>query len=170
MTAWTYANIWESVAAAVPDQPAIVQGERVVSFAEFEAQADALATHLLAAGLQQQAKVAVYATNCPEFLIAYYAAFKAGLAPFNVNYRYGPEEVRYLFDNGDAEAVVFEAGFAAILDPIRAAMPGVKSWIAIGRDGIDAPIGRRISPRSPRTCPRHARSSRRGAATTKTCC
>ena len=120
MSAWTYANIWESVAAAVPDQPAIVQGERVVSFAEFEAQADALAAHLLAAGLQQQAKVAVYATNCPEFLIAYYAAFKAGLAPFNVNYRYGPEEVRYLLDNGDAEAVVFEAGFAPILDPIRA--------------------------------------------------
>ena len=81
MTAWTYANIWESVAAAIPDQPAIVQGERVVTFAEFEAQADALATHLLAAGLQQQAKVAVYATNCPEFLIAYYAAFKAGLIP-----------------------------------------------------------------------------------------
>src|ERR1700750_1604212 len=134
MSAWTYANIWESVAAAVPDQPAIVQGERIVSFAEFETQADAMAAHLLAAGLRQQAKVAVYATNCPEFLIAYYAAFKAGLAPFNVHYRYGPEEVRYLLDNGDAEAVVFEAGFAPILDPIRAAMPGVKSWIAIGRD------------------------------------
>jgi len=134
MTAWTYANIWESVAAAVPDEPAIIQGERVVSFAAFEAQADALAAHLIAAGLPQQAKVAVYASNCPEFLIAYYAAFKAGLAPFNVNYRYGPEEVRYLLDNGDAEAVVFEAGFASILDPIRAAMPGVKSWIAIGAD------------------------------------
>lgn len=134
MSAWTYANVWESVAAAIPDEPAIVQGERVVSFAEFEAQADALAAHLLAAGLPQQAKVAVYATNCPEFLIAYYAAFKAGLAPFNVNYRYGPAEVRYLLDNGDAEAVVFEAGFAPILDPIRAAMPGVKSWIAIGDD------------------------------------
>ena len=139
MSAWTYANIWESVAAAIPDEPAIVQGERVVTFAEFEAQADALATHLLAAGLQQQAKVAVYATNCPEFLIAYYAAFKAGLAPFNVNYRYGPAEVRYLLDNGDAEAVVFESGFAPILDPIRNDMPGVKSWMAIGRDGVDPP-------------------------------
>src|SRR4051812_6536598 len=109
MSAWTNANIWESVAAAIPDQPAIVQGDRVVSFADFDAQADALAAHLLAAGLGRHAKVAVYATNCPEFLIAYYAAFKAGLAPFNVNYRYGPAELRYLLDNGDAEAVVFEA-------------------------------------------------------------
>ena len=62
------------------------------------------------------------------------------MAPFNVNYRYGPSEVRYLLDNGDAEAVVFEAGFAPILDPIREEMPGVKSWIAIGRDGVDAPV------------------------------
>ena len=137
MSAWTYANIWESVATAIPDEPAIVQGERVVTFADFEAQADAIAAHLLAAGLQRQAKVAVYATNCPEFLIAYYAAFKAGLAPFNVNYRYGPAEVRYLLDNGDADAVVFESGFASILDPIRSGMPDVKSWVAIGADPPD---------------------------------
>ncbi|HEX4695182.1 AMP-binding protein [Sphingomonas sp.] len=137
MTAWVYANIWESVAASIPDEPAIVQGDRVVSFAGFDAQADALAAHLLAAGLTRQAKVAVYATNRPEFLIAYFAAFKAGLAPFNVNYRYGPEEVCYLLDNGDAEAVVFEAAFASILEPIRAAMPQVKSWIAIGDGAPD---------------------------------
>ena len=66
MSAWTYANIWESVAAAIPDEPAIVQGERVVSFADFEAQADALATHLLATGLPHQAKVAVLRHQLPR--------------------------------------------------------------------------------------------------------
>jgi acyl-CoA synthetase (AMP-forming)/AMP-acid ligase II len=135
MTAWTYATVWESVAAAIPEEPAIVQGERVVTSAEFDAGADALAAHFLSSELQQQSKVAVYATNCPEYLTACFAAFKAGLAPFNVNYRYGPEEVRYLLDNGDAEMVVFEAEFAAILEPIRDRMPGVKSWIAIARPG-----------------------------------
>lgn len=139
MSAWGYANVWESVAASTPDEPAVVQGDRVVSFAEFDAQADALAAHFIAAGLTQQSKVAVYATNCPEFLIAYFAAFKAGMAPFNVNYRYGSEEVRYLLDNGDAEAVVFESGFASILDGVRDQMPLVKTWIAIARDGVPAP-------------------------------
>jgi acyl-CoA synthetase (AMP-forming)/AMP-acid ligase II len=139
VTAWTYANVWEAVAAAIPDEPAIVQGDRVVSFAAFDAAADALAAHFLAAGLTHQSKVAVYATNCPEYLIACFAAFKAGLAPFNVNYRYGPEEVRYLLDNGDAEAVVFEAGFAPLLDRVREQMPGVKSWIAVARAGEAVP-------------------------------
>lgn len=139
MSAWGYANVWESVAAAIPDEPAIVQGDRVVSFADFDSAADALATHLLAAGLGHQAKVAIYTTNCPEYLIACFAAFKAGLAPFNVNYRYGPEEVRYLLDNGDAEAVVFEAGFAPLLDRVRGQMPGVKSWIAVAGTGEAMP-------------------------------
>jgi acyl-CoA synthetase (AMP-forming)/AMP-acid ligase II len=139
MTAWSYATVWESVAAAIPEEPAIVQGDHVVTFAEFDAAADALAAHFLSAGLQHQSKVAVYATNCPEYLIACFAAFKAGLAPFNVNYRYGPEEVRYLLDNGDAEAVVFEAEFAAILEPIRERMPNVKRWIAIARPGVPIP-------------------------------
>lgn len=139
MTAWTYANVWEAVAAAIPDEPAIVQGDRVVSFVEFDAAADALAAHFLAAGLTHQSKVAVYTTNCPEYLIAYFAAFKAGLAPFNVNYRYGPEEVRYLLDNGDAEAVVFEAGFASLLDRVRGQMPDVKSWIAVAPAGEAVP-------------------------------
>jgi acyl-CoA synthetase (AMP-forming)/AMP-acid ligase II len=139
LSAWGYANVWESVAAAIPDEPAIVQGDRVVSFAEFDAAADALAAHFLAAGLAHQSKVAVYTTNCPEYLIAYFAAFKAGLAPFNVNYRYGPAEVRYLLDNGDAEAVVFEAGFASLLDQVRGEMPGVKAWIAIARDSEAVP-------------------------------
>lgn len=139
MSAWAYANVWEAVAAAIPDEPAIIQGDRVVSFADFDEAADALAVHLLAAGLTQQSKVAVYATNCPEYLVACFAAFKAGLAPFNVNYRYGPAEVRYLFDNGDAEAVVFEAGFAPLLDRVRGDMPGVRSWIAIPQPGEAVP-------------------------------
>ena len=33
------------------------------------------------------------------------AAFKAGLVPFNTNYRYGGDELTYLFDNADAEAM-----------------------------------------------------------------
>ena len=30
------------------------------------------------------------------------------MVPFNVNYRYGPDELCYLLDNADAEAVVFD--------------------------------------------------------------
>src|SRR6202023_1703352 len=106
MTAWNFADAYERVAANIPDAPCQEQGERVITWREFDRRANALAADLLAAGLGEQAKVAAYLTNCPEYLETYVAAFKAGLVPVNTNFRYGPEEIRYLFDNADAEAVV----------------------------------------------------------------
>ena len=56
-----------------------------MSWGEFDRRSNALANALLAAGLSPQAKVAVYLRNCPEFIEAYVACFKARLVPVNVN-------------------------------------------------------------------------------------
>ena len=139
MSSWTFADVWEAIAAAQPDHPAHIQGERVVSWGAFDARADALAAHLIAAGLDRQAKVAAFLYNGPEYLETYYAAFKGGFAPVNTNYRYGPEELCYLFDNADAQVIVFHAGFAETLDAIRGRLSQVKSWIAVAEPGHPVP-------------------------------
>ena len=136
---WSYANAWEPIARMQPREPAVLQGERVVSWGDFDAQADALAARLIAAGLRQNSKVGVYLHNCAEYLVANYAAFKAGMAPFNVNYRYTADELLYLFDNADAEAIVFHAGFADRVEEIRARLPQVKCWIAVEEPGFSTP-------------------------------
>jgi fatty-acyl-CoA synthase len=137
--AWIFADVWEAIAASQPERPALVQGERVLTWAEFDARADALAAHLIDAGLDHQAKVAAFLYNGPEYLETYFAAFKGGFAPVNTNYRYGPEELFYLFDNADAQAVVFHAGFRDMLEPIRGRLTTVKRWIAVGEPGFDNP-------------------------------
>ena len=135
---WNYANLWESVADATPDRPALIHGERRLSWREFDRRANALAQAMVQAGLTQQSKVAAYLYNGPEYLESYYAAFKAGLVPFNTNYRYGGDELTYLFDNADAEAVVFHASFAEMADKVRGRLPKVKIWIAVPEAGTGA--------------------------------
>ena len=139
MSSWTFADVWEAIAKVQPDRPAHVQGERVVTWGAFDARADALAAHLIAKGLEHQAKVAAFLYNGPEYIETYYAAFKGGFAPVNTNYRYGPEELFYLFDNADAQAVVFHAGFTEVLETIRGRLPGVKAWIAVAEPGHPIP-------------------------------
>ncbi|MDP3748280.1 MAG: AMP-binding protein, partial [Phenylobacterium sp.] len=136
---WNYANLWESVASATPDRPALIHGDRSLTWSSFDRRANALAAHFVAAGLTRQSKVAAYLYNGPEYLETYYAAFKAGLAPFNTNYRYGGEELTYLFDNADAEAVVFHASFAEMADKVRGRLPKVKTWIAVAEPGHPVP-------------------------------
>ncbi len=137
MPEWNFADAFEAVAERLPNAPAQIQGDRVVSWRDFDRRANALAADLIAAGLRQQSKVAAYLYNGPEYLETYVAAFKAGMAPVNTNYRYGPEEILYLFDNADAEAVVFHAGFAPLLEKVRAELPKVKRWYVV--DDGDAP-------------------------------
>ncbi|MBS0334870.1 MAG: AMP-binding protein [Proteobacteria bacterium] len=139
MTNWTFADVWEAVAIAQPDHPAFIQGDRVITWGEFDARADALAAYFVAQGLCRQSKVAAFLFNGPEYVETYFAAFKGGFAPVNTNYRYGPEELFYLFDNADAEAVVFHASFTETLEAIRGRLPGVKTWVAVAEPGHPAP-------------------------------
>jgi acyl-CoA synthetase (AMP-forming)/AMP-acid ligase II len=127
------------VAWAVPDRPAQIRGQTVVSWRDFDRHANGLARRLLDAGLKREAKVAAYLYNGPEYLETYFAAFKAGLAPVNTNYRYVADELIYLFDNADAEAVVFHASFAPTVEQIRGRLPKVKCWIAVAEPGHPVP-------------------------------
>ncbi|MDP2293008.1 MAG: acyl-CoA synthetase [Actinomycetota bacterium] len=137
MVGWNFADVYEAVAARVPDRPCQVQGARTVSWAQFDARADALAADLIDAGLTHQSKVVAYLFNCPEYLETYVAAFKGGFAPVNTNYRYGHDEIVYLFDNSDAEAVVFHAAFVDLVETVRHSLPKVRRWYCVA-DGTTA--------------------------------
>jgi 3-oxocholest-4-en-26-oate---CoA ligase len=130
-TAWNMGDIFEAVAAKVPDRPAQIQGDRVISWGEFDRRASALAADFVAAGLTHQSKVACYLHNAPEYMETVAAAFKAAMAPINTNYRYGPEEIVYLFDNADSEAVVFHACFSELIEGIRGQLTKVKRWYVV---------------------------------------
>jgi 3-oxocholest-4-en-26-oate---CoA ligase len=129
MTAWNFATLWELAADAQPDSPAVSQGDRTVTWREFDRRADSVAATLLARGAAPQDKVAQYLYNCPEYLESVFAAFKAGLVPVNTNYRYADDELVYLWDNADAVAVVFHGSFAERIDRIRARLPKVATWL-----------------------------------------
>src|SRR5437867_11225492 len=125
---WNYADVWEAIAAVDVDAPALVHGDRRVSWGSFDRRADGVAGALLAAGVVHQDKVAVYLPNRPEYLETVFAAMKAGLVPINTNYRYGPDELADLWDDADAVAVVFAGCFSPLTGSVRPRVPRVRTW------------------------------------------
>jgi 3-oxocholest-4-en-26-oate---CoA ligase len=116
-------DIFETVARAIePGAVAILCDGVELNWHEFDRRSNALARRLFDAGLGLQAKVGLYMRNGEDYLIAFVACLKARLVPFNVNYRYGTDEVAYLLDNADCEALIFEADFAAVVEAIPAAV------------------------------------------------
>src|SRR5581483_1700370 len=133
MSEWNFADVWETVAAVHPERPALVQGDRRLSWAELDRRANGVAAVLAGAGLGHQAKVAQYLYNGPEYIESVFGAFKAGAVPVNTNYRYTEDELLYLWDNADAEVVVFHGSFAERVEKIRSRLRvGLWLWVDDG--------------------------------------
>lgn len=129
MAGWNLADVLEVVARELPQSPAIIQGTRVVKWEELDRRADAIAGFLAARGIRRQEKVAQYLYNTPEYLESLIACFKGAFVPVNTNYRYGQDELSYLWQNGDVTAVVFHGAFTSTIEATRKRVPGVRIWL-----------------------------------------
>ncbi len=134
-----FATAWEAVAQDQPNHTALICGDREVSWGEYDRRAACLADLLVKHGLGHDSKVAIYAHNSNEYIEAQYAVFKVGGCPVNVNYRYKAEELIYILENSDAEAVFFQGCYAARIWEIRRNLPNVKLFVQID-DGTESLI------------------------------
>jgi 3-oxocholest-4-en-26-oate---CoA ligase len=131
-----YATIWEAVADAVPEADALVQGDVRRTWAQFDERSARLAGALLEAGVGVGSKVGQFLFNSPEFMESYFAALKIRAVPFNVNYRYLDEELLYLLDNADAEALVFHSSLGDRVAAVADRLPGLKLLVEVEDGGV----------------------------------
>ncbi|MET1002374.1 MAG: AMP-binding protein, partial [Acidimicrobiia bacterium] len=116
------ADLFEAVVDNAADRTAIVAGDRRLTYRELDERATRFGRYLLDVGVQAGDHVGIYAFNRAEWVEAMIGCFKARAVPINVNYRYVVDELRYLFDNADLVALVFEAEFG---DKVAAVLPGL---------------------------------------------
>jgi acyl-CoA synthetase (AMP-forming)/AMP-acid ligase II len=131
------ADLFESLADAVPNREAIVCADRRVSFAELDQRTTRLAHALSKAGVKQGDHIGLYLYNGIEYMEGMLAAFKIRAVPININFRYVEEELYYLFDNADLVGVIHHREFGPRIAAIAGRLPKLKSLFAV-EDGSDA--------------------------------
>jgi 3-oxocholest-4-en-26-oate---CoA ligase len=122
------AQVSAAVMAANPERDCIVFGDRRFTFSQTDERVRRFGCALHQWGLgahrerselapyeSGQSHLGLYMANCNEFLEAMLGAYKARVAPFNVNYRYVADELVYLLGNAGADAIMYHARFAATL-------------------------------------------------------
>lgn len=77
--------------------------------------------------------------DTPEYLEGMVGAYKARVAPFNVNYRYVADELRFVLARGNARGVVYHGAFTARLAEVLPELPGVDVLIRV-EDGSGYPL------------------------------
>tara|TARA_B100000700_G_scaffold37317_1_gene36882 strand:- start:946 stop:2565 length:1620 start_codon:yes stop_codon:yes gene_type:complete len=138
-----FASVWEMVSDLVPENDALICGEDIVTWKEYDDSASKIASALSEAGLAANSKAGLYLNNSNEYLIAQYAIFKVGGVPINVNYRYVEEELIYLLENSDAEAVFYHACYSSRIKEISGSLPNIKAWIEVS-DGTESKFNRSL--------------------------
>jgi acyl-CoA synthetase (AMP-forming)/AMP-acid ligase II len=137
---WNFADVWEWVADHFGNETAQLHAGQRTTWGDMDRRADGIAAMLLAAGAQHQDKVAHYLYNAPAYLESMFGLYKAGLVPVNTNYRYGDDELVYLWTNADAVAVIFHASLTERVERVRRRVPGVQTWLHVAdASGVPCP-------------------------------
>lgn len=119
MSIWSgsnFATALRAIAAAVePGRPALIHGDRIVDWQDFDRRTDAIASGLLGCGLRAGDVVGHQLRNGPDYMLAFFACVKAGLVPVNVNYHYRGAELADIVKRFGIRAVVQNDEFADVL-------------------------------------------------------
>ena len=145
------AEVFERIAARIPDREAVITPTRRLTFSEVDERANRLANALIGAGIRchterselepwesGQDHVALYLHNGPEYLEGMLAAWKARGVSLNVNYRYVAEELVSLLLDADAKAIVYHACFAPVIAEIRPQLPALATLVQVADESGNA--------------------------------
>ncbi|MDY6996556.1 MAG: acyl-CoA synthetase [Actinomycetota bacterium] len=137
----------DAIAAVIGDREFIIQGQRRFTYAQIIERSNRLAAYLHSRGLgchTERAELAghqvgqdllgIYAHNGPEYVEGMLGAWRARVAPFNVNYRYVKSELQYLLADAGATALLYHAAFAPRLAEVLGDLPKLEVLIQIADD------------------------------------
>jgi acyl-CoA synthetase (AMP-forming)/AMP-acid ligase II len=114
------------------------------TYAQCAARSKKLANALKAFGLNEGCTVGSIAWNNHRHVEAYYAVSGSGMVMHTSNPRLQPQQLIYIINHAEDQAVLFDATFAPLIKGIAAHCPSVKAWICLSDtahmpaiDGLD---------------------------------
>ena len=112
----TVGQLLSRLAVSLPDNEALVYADRQLrwTFTDLEREARLIARGLIGAGVQRGDRVAVWATNVPEWIVLQFALAKIGAILVTVNTSLRAREIEYLLRQSETSTVFTIAGFRGV--------------------------------------------------------
>ncbi len=112
-------------AARHPSKPAVVMGQRFLSYAELDEMINRFANILLARGIRPRDRVTLMMRNSPEYVALFFALFRIGAAAVHASFHLKPRELSYLLRHSESRAVLFGASQAEVVRETMAKGAGI---------------------------------------------
>jgi long-chain acyl-CoA synthetase len=127
-----YDRLLTEAAARWPENVAVVFREVSLTHRELESLTNRFARALGELGVGKGDRVCLLTTNCPEYVVAFYAVARVGavVSPMNPSYR--EREIEYQLNDADAVAIVVHNDLVPLVEAVRARTPKLRHVITIG--------------------------------------
>ncbi len=126
----TRTNVADALARSArqfPTRAALVERDEVITYAELDATADALATTLVAHGVTVGTPVALLMTTSWKFLAVYFACARAGAVAVPVNVTLAPSDIEWILADAEVRHLVVDDALA----PLAASLPARQRALAV---------------------------------------
>ena len=130
-------NVGDSLtrtAASKPDRLAVVDGDRRLTYAEFNAYVNRLAHGLAGLGYERGGALALASGNSADFLAVYFACAKLGVVCVPINLGWRPDEVAYVLGHSQARGIVVESQLVTAMQDAVAKVPEVTDVLVAPAD------------------------------------
>ena len=107
-------------------RPALISGDRTVTYGELEAAASRTAHGLQSLGVAAEDRVAILLPNIPEFPVVYLATAKTGAVAVSLNVMLVPDELRYVLADSGAKVLFTTAAQWPQVQPVVGSLPGLE--------------------------------------------
>lgn len=121
----TFSQVLDAQCEAFPDQLAFKYTtlDYTRTYSQFRDDVDTFARSLIALGVRPGTHVAVWATNIPQWYIAFWATTKIGAVLVTVNTAYKIHEAEYLFRQSDTHTLIMvdsyrDSDYAAVVNEL----------------------------------------------------
>ena len=130
----TIVDMFRDLARDRPEHPALVCGERSITYATLDQRSCRLANALLAEGVHVDSRVAYLDVNEPEFFEVMLGCTKIGATVAPINFRLTPREIGQIVADSEATVLVLGHRFASLAEPVQQAASGLRRVVVTGAE------------------------------------
>ncbi|MGB8344718.1 MAG: long-chain-fatty-acid--CoA ligase [Ktedonobacteraceae bacterium] len=133
---YPYAEMLARTAGRYPEHAAIIFKDINLTYRELDALVNAFANALLSLGIRKGQTIALFMTNRPEYVIAWFAITRVGAVACPLNPSYKEREIAYQLSNSEAVAVIVQQNLLPLVQAVRAETPTVQQFIVVDADKL----------------------------------
>ncbi len=130
----TLPQLLEQSAARWPEALALIYFERKIPYAELLDEVNRAAAGFQALGVQPGDRVALMMPNCPQFVVAFFGALRAGAVVTATCPIYTQREAAHQWNDAGARVVVASNKLRALVEVVKAECPSIQHFVFTSDD------------------------------------